>query len=176
GSRPAWARLAGARAPDAAVLWLGAADLAGLETIAADGPPLYLSSSLAGPCEQALPRPLWARGRCVQQSALPDAAARRQPVEAWLRAKGVDVAVDALVLDTHFAIRTFGETLSHVVQNFSQPYLIEKLEHRIEASVTPSSRPRLALGAGQRFASKGAYIVRPADGAGVEAETSWIVP
>jgi hypothetical protein len=38
--------------------------------------------------------------------------------------------------------------------------------------------PRLSLGPGQRFASKGAYIVKFADGIGekVIAESDWIVP
>jgi hypothetical protein len=37
--------------------------------------------------------------------------------------------------------------------------------------------PRLSLAPGQRFASKGAYIVRFAgDGKSIEAESEWIVP
>lgn len=172
-----WQRLSGPAAPQVTVLWLAGDDLDGAEALVAAGSPaLYLSSTLAGGCPDALPRLLWPRSRCIHPYALPDAAARERPVEAWLRAKGVEVPVDALVLDTHFAVRAFGEALEHLGQNFSREYLIEKFEHRLAANVTPSAYPHLALGAGQRFASKGAYIVRPSDSGGIEAVTEWIVP
>jgi bacillopeptidase F len=171
-----WRRLAATRA-DVAVLWLPGEDLAGAEPLAAArAPALYLSATLAGGCPAALPRALWPRSRCIHPLALPDGAARARPVEAWLRARGVEVPVDALVLDTHFAVRALGEALEHLGQHFSREYLIERLEHRLAGNVTPSAHPRLALGAGQRFASKGAWIVRPSESGSLEPVTPWIVP
>ncbi len=61
---------------------------------------------------------------------------------------------------------------------FSRDYFVETLEREAERAANPGVFPRLGLGAGQRFASKGCYIVRPAAGApgGLAAASDWIVP
>jgi hypothetical protein len=55
---------------------------------------------------------------------------------------------------------------------------VESFEHEAENALNPGVYPRLALGPGQRFASKGCYVVRLADGSpgGIEAVGGWIVP
>ena len=50
-------------------------------------------------------------------------------------------------------------------------------EHVFAKRESTTIYPRLGLSQGQRFASKGGYIVRFAeDGNGLIAETDWIVP
>jgi hypothetical protein len=61
---------------------------------------------------------------------------------------------------------------------FIAGFFVESVEEETENALNPGLFPSLSLGPGQRFASKGCYVVRFADGApgGVEAASGWIVP
>ena len=65
-----------------------------------------------------------------------------------------------------------------MVDHFSRDYFIESVEHEAESLPNPGVFPHLSLGPGQRFASKGSYIVKPSDRApgGFEAVSEWIIP
>ncbi len=65
-----------------------------------------------------------------------------------------------------------------MTMHFSRDYLLEKLEHMAENSLSTSVYPRLSLAPGQRFASKGCYIVKPStdEGHSVSAVSRWLVP
>jgi hypothetical protein len=62
--------------------------------------------------------------------------------------------------------------------HFSRDYLLEKLEHMADSALSTSVYPSFSLAPGQRFASKGCYIVRPsAESPGsVSAVSDWLVP
>ena len=65
-----------------------------------------------------------------------------------------------------------------MVDRFSREYLLEYVEHEAENALNPGTYPELALGPDQRFASKGAYVVRVDPGAepAIVAMSRWIVP
>ena len=72
-----------------------------------------------------------------------------------------------------------GEALMHVAGNFYRDYLLEKIEHRLSSgSLSPSVYPRTSLGPGQRFLSKGCYVVKPAAQVkgGLAAVSALIIP
>jgi len=66
--------------------------------------------------------------------------------------------------------------LDQMLDFFSRDYLLETVEHMAESTVTPSAYPRLSLGPGQRFASKGSYILRYAPKGVLLPTGGWIVP
>lgn len=167
--------------PAVLVLWLSEGDLESLGALeGAQGlEEIYLSSSLAAECTRLVPAPLRDRTFCIRPFALPDQSARQlRPTRAWLKVNGIEMTQERIQVDTFFAVRTLGEALRHVVGNFSREYVVEKVEHRLSSTVTPSSYPEVSLASGQRFASKGAYIVQPSAEAesGMTAVTDWIVP
>jgi hypothetical protein len=65
-----------------------------------------------------------------------------------------------------------------MVDTFVPDYLIERIEEMLEHRVITGYYPRLALAPGQRFASKGGYIVRFADPRGhqIIPISDWITP
>jgi hypothetical protein len=62
-------------------------------------------------------------------------------------------------------------------ENFSRDYFIERIEQMAQSALSPSIYPHLSLGPGQRFASRGAYVVRfPGDAGGVPiAVSDWLI-
>jgi len=70
-----------------------------------------------------------------------------------------------------------GDSISHLLDEYSRDYFIERLEHMVARSLVTSVYPRMSLGPGQRFASKGAYLVKyPLQKGLVEPVSDWIVP
>lgn len=181
------ARLAAqlASRPESAVLilWLDRDDLAGL---AADpnGPRdrvsrVYLSSTLAGDAPPSLP-PAWQdRAFALRRTRLPGKPPPHAfRVHAWLDARGVAGGDERTELDTYFTLTALDDALSRMADHFSRDLLIETLERQVEVDFNPGVYPRLALGPGQRFASKGCYVVKLAPGQpeGVEGQGEWVVP
>jgi hypothetical protein len=81
-------------------------------------------------------------------------------------------------LQTYYALTMLQFGLQNVINDFYRDYLIEVIEHEAENELNPGTHPILALGPGQRFASKGAFIATPAadDKAGYRVVSGWIVP
>ncbi|HVT18856.1 MAG TPA: SCO family protein [Thermoanaerobaculia bacterium] len=180
---PAGLLAGGPGAPTALVLWLDRADLAALApavAVAASGAArLYLSYSLLGEELPALPPALRDRTFLTFRYALPgNLAPQGWRSRAWLRSRGVASGHERIELDTLFTLAAADDALGRMAGRFSREYFVETLEREAERDANPGVFPRLGLGAGQRFASKGCYIVKPAAGAlgGLAAASDWIVP
>ena len=80
--------------------------------------------------------------------------------------------------DTYLACGLLSEVLSHMVDTFVRPYLIEQLQAMVEHRVITGYYPRLTLAENQHFASKGGYLVRFAQPSGnqVVADSDWMTP
>lgn len=102
---------------------------------------------------------------------------RAYRVRAWMHTRRLDISHRDLQYDTYYALTIMQFGLMHIVEAFSRDYFMEYVEHEAENSLNPGTYPRLALGPGQRYASKGAYIVSWDDEENqVEAVTDWIIP
>jgi hypothetical protein len=68
--------------------------------------------------------------------------------------------------------------VTHSKDTYSREFLLERMEHRLGTALEPSIYPHLSLGPGQRFASKGSYIVAVggADDRELTPVSDWIVP
>jgi len=114
------------------------------------------------------------RSRFLQERIAP----RMVRLRAWLRARNVPQAEERIQANAFFAATIAGDALAHMDENYSQDYFIERVEHMTEQSLFPSVYPRLSLGPGQRFASRGGYVLGFAqDGERRMTPLSdWIVP
>lgn len=167
-------RLGEAR-PTILVLWLDDAGLRELGELPGSVREVYLSASLVDEVT-----PAWRdRVRLTYPFALPG---REEPriyrLRAWMRSRGIARTHERYQLEAYFALSIADHALMHLVESFSRDFFVEAVEHEAENALNPGVYPRLSLGPGQRFASKGCYVVRLVDEApgGIEAVGGWIVP
>jgi len=171
--------LAGLAAGDARVLWLRPADLSQLAKLPAPAGPVYLSG-LMGELEDAPLPPAWRPvTRMPYLFDLPDERRVRLDYQhGWFVARKIKVASLRTQSDTFLACGLLAETLSHMVDAFQRDYLIERLDDSVEHRILTGYYPRLSLGIGQSFGSKGGYIVHFAgpEGTKLARDSDWIVP
>ncbi|MDD2662078.1 MAG: amino acid ABC transporter substrate-binding protein, partial [Methylococcales bacterium] len=99
-------------------------------------------------------------------------------VRQWMHAQHLDITFPRLQFQTYYAMTMVEFALDQVHDDFYRDYFIEGIEHEAENNLNIGTHPTLALGPGQRFASKGAYIVRSDSKmpGGLRAVSDWIVP
>jgi hypothetical protein len=158
--------------PDVLVLWLAEPDLETVAAISAESSPssqIFISSSLSGSDPQ-IPASLIARVRRVHPFDVPQNKSRKLArLNNWLKSRDLEQRDPRIQADAYFAVTFLGRVMTHLKQNFSREYLIEVLEHALDNATFSSVYPRVSLGPGQRFASKGAYIL----GLSGEGEPEW---
>jgi hypothetical protein len=163
---------------DALVLWLRPQDLAALG--AAPAAAAVYASGLLGGLERAPVPPLWRdRTRLTYPFDLPER--RRVRIDfalGWFAARHIPVVAEQVQADTYLALGLASEVLKHMVDAFSRDYLVERMVSEIEHRIVTGYYPRLALATGQRFASKGGYLVRWSGPTGtrIVPDGDWIIP
>ncbi|MDO8448467.1 MAG: cytochrome C [Rhodoferax sp.] len=175
-------KLLGSQSPSVLVIWLDAADVQNLRF--ASTPPaglqeIYLSASLSAMRRPDLPDNWLEKVHMVYPFDLPDSRERRLArMNVWLRAKKIPLADERTQANAFFAVTVTGDAISHLGENFSRDYFIERIEQMTAASLSPSIYPHLSLGPGQRFASRGGYVVRFPPGADSPPLPvgNWLVP
>jgi mono/diheme cytochrome c family protein len=178
-----WKGLLEDERPSVLVLWLGNKDLRTLESAHASAGTVrqfFLSYSLL----DAIPRLTANSFRDKVYLTYPFALPRAEEphvyrVRAWLRSRGISRTQEERVqLNTFFALSVADYSLMRLAGNFFRDYFVESVEQETESTTNPGVFPHMSLGPGQRFASKGCYIVRPSTGTqgDLEAASGWLVP
>jgi len=163
----------------AVVMWLRPPDLAALPQAPPTGAALYVSGVMGGLERAPLPA-LWRAGtHMAYPFDLPEK--RRVRVDyalGWIHARHIPLVAEQVQTDTYLACGLVSETLSHMVDIFVRDYLVERLQDTVGHRIVTGYYPRLSLSAGQRFASKGGYLVHfaQARGPALQAENGWLVP
>jgi hypothetical protein len=177
-----WQQLARQTPGSTLVLWLGPKDLAQAQALTELGSPaktVYLSSNLNPGKRSGLAADGGGRVRMVYPQELPAAReARLQAARRWLQGKGIALVDEKLQMNAYLAATVTGLVVSHSMDTYSREFLLERMEHRVGTANEPSIYPRLSLGPGQRYASKGSYIVQVAgaEDRDLKALSDWIVP
>jgi len=172
--------LGGASKADVLVLWLRPDDLAALGD-GSSAPGTVFVSGLMGGLEHApLPESWRSRVRMAYPYDLPESRSLRMRYPlSWFSIRHIPVVDEELQANTYLACGLLAETLSHMADNFAQPFMVELLQTSIERRlINTGYYPRMVLGQNQHFASKGGYIVHFAQPAGsrLAADSGWVVP
>lgn len=178
-----WSRLLDEARPGVLVLWLDDDDIGNLHgqgEMPSGMENIYLSGSLiVRPCRVLLFGDWLERMRLVYPFELTERRQQRlSRVKHWLAARKIAPVNERIQSSTYFAATIAGDALSHMGDTFSRDYFIERVEHMTEQSLSSAIYPRLSLGPGQRFASRGSYVARfPGEGEYMLVPVSeWIVP
>jgi len=164
---------------DVLVLWLRAADLNSLPA-----PPRAISavyaSGVMGGLEQAPLAPAWRSvARIAYPYELPEARSLRlnYPL-GWFHLNRIALVAERVQVDTFIACSILTQALASMIGEYRRDYLIERLEAMLSSRIVDGYYSRLGLAPGQRFASKGGYLVRftGSTGSAVAADGDWIVP
>jgi ABC-type branched-subunit amino acid transport system substrate-binding protein len=177
-----WQQLAEKAVGATLVLWLPPRDLEHAQSLTAAGSRIkavYLSSSLIASPRTGLAADATGLVRLVYPQdppALRDA--RLAVVRRWLGSNGIAPADEQVQMNAYLAATVTGMLVTHSKDTYSREFLLERMEHRLGTALEPSIYPHLSLGPGQRFASKGSYIVAVggADDRELTPVSDWIVP
>ncbi len=164
---------------DALVFWLRPEDLRSLQSVPVKTSRVWMSGEMGGLEQAPLPASWRAAARMAYPVDLPgQRVVRVDYALSWFRIRKIPLLAQQVQTDTYLACGLVSETLNHIVDAFVRDYLIERIEMALDHRVLTGYYPRLTLAPGQRFASKGGYIVRFADvqGTRVTPLGEWITP
>jgi hypothetical protein len=164
------------RADDTVVLWLRGDDLRELPPQPPKGA-VFASGVMAGLEDAPLPASWRAATRFAYPVDLPNRRAVRLAYElTWFKTQHIPVVAERVQVDTFVACQVLSEAVGHSFGDLVPDYLIEQIENMISLKLIDGFYPRLGLAPGQRFASKGGYLVRLTAPGTVVADTDWSVP
>jgi hypothetical protein len=173
------AALRGGPAVDALVLWLRPADIAALGEVPTATSTVYVSGLMGGQEHTPLPAGWRSRSWIAYPFDLPDRSRVRVSLALeWFTIRRIPLVAEQVQLDTYLACGVLAESVGHMADVFVPEYLVERAEEMLERRLMTGAYPRLTLSEGERFASKGGYMVRFADSAGTQmiADRDWTVP
>lgn len=164
---------------DALVLWLRPGDLEALPPDATAPSSVFVSGLMGGLENAPLPQSWRGTTRLTYPFDLPPQRTIRMNYPlGWFRIQHIPVVDERTQTDTYLACSILAEAAGTMLNNFVPDYLVERVEVELSHRIINGYYPRLGLAPGQRFASKGSYVVHFADGAGkrLVADSDWIVP
>jgi hypothetical protein len=171
--------LGGVDKDTALILWLRGSDLAALSARAPQ-PRLLLMSGLMGGLEEAPLPASWRKAATLTYPLdLPELRKIRMNYPlGWMRIHDIPVVAERVQVDTYIACGIVSEILNEMLDSFVRDYLIERTETMISHRLVNGYYPRLSLAPGQRFASKGGFMVHFAAPTGTQivAEGDWTTP
>jgi len=171
--------LGSVRTGDTVVLWLRSDDLSELPVDPPQNAAVFASGLMAGLENAPLPAGWRSATRITSPVDLPKHRAVRlvYPL-TWFRTQHIPVVAERVQVDTYVACQVLSEAVGHAFGDLLPDHVIEQIENMVSFKLLDGFYPRLGLAPGQRFASKGGYIVRlaEANGGPVVAQTDWRVP
>ena len=164
---------------DALVLWLRPRDLAALDGLPVPQATVFMSGLLGGLEGTPLPASWRERTHMAYPFGLPKQRLINVDFAlGWFRIRQIPVVDLQVQSDTYLACGLLSETLNRMADTFVRDYLVERMQGMLEHRIITGYYPRLSLAAGQRFASKGGYLVRFSEAPDVRlvADQKWMVP
>lgn len=175
-----WTKLAERHRDGTLVLWLGSEDFAVLADLAGRFPSLTLvaSATVLGDGLTTLPHVLRPRSWITHPYRLPGDRERLEHlVKPWLKTKKIPETNLAISSKMYFLGTMLTNVFMHLQRNYYRDYFLDVIDMLRDESDTIANYPRLSFGPGQRFASKGCYLVQLTDDEPAEllVKSDWVI-
>jgi len=144
------------------VLWLNTPPMKKIETVLKDTSELthiFLSASFIENNFDIIPQTLIEKVYLTYPFNKPNRLHHIR-LTNWARIRKLKITDLRVQANAYFAAKVASDALMHIRTNLYRDYFLERIEHMIDNSVITSVYPRMSLGPGQRFASKGSYIIQ----------------
>lgn len=161
---------------EAAVLWVPRDRLAGIaQQLQPES--LYLSSTLLDRQLEDLPLDRQKSVYIAHPYRLPgepDPALRR--FIAWAKTRHIEIAYPRQQSEAYFACLAANDSLTHIRRFLIRDYMLDMLDHAQGLAGYLPVYARPTLGPGQRYLTKGGYVLRVVDGTADSTHVEWVRP
>jgi len=157
-----WQKLSASNPQAALVVWLTAADLAGIETLADREPPaLFLSATLLGESLRTLPEKVRNFTYIGYPTRLPgDGDYTKSIITSWMQMKQIPVT-NMAITSKIFALKSMlPSALMELGVDCYRDFFLDILDGAKDQKTASASYPMLSFGPGKRYAAKGCYIIQ----------------
>lgn len=176
-----WERIMLDPRPIILLLWLDVQDLGKIGTLEQNRTPLraiVIPGGLLDDSYTIIPDGLRERVYMTSRFNLPGTQRkRRMVVEQWLRARKIPVTDLDIQSRMYFLGWMLSGAIKYIRSQYFREYFLEGFDMMIDQSYAIAVFPRLTFGPGQRYASKGCYIVRLTKGPDPELVqvSDWVI-
>jgi hypothetical protein len=166
--------------PVVLLAWLKGTDtemFAAIDKNRSSGTTVFASATLLAGDFSALPADLRGDALLTYPYSLPGSEKRsRFSVERWHIARNIPLTDFTLQAKMYFLGWMLPGAIKHLRSEFYRDYFLEGFDMMLDQDYSIAVYPRLTFGAGERYASKGCYIVRlnPADDTVMEQVSDWV--
>jgi len=163
------------------VVWLDGNDIASIGELATaeTRPPMVIaSSSTLGEAVLSVPEELRDIAFFTKPDSFPEDEVRsRLATESWLRAKKLPITNFDIQARMYFLGWTLAPMVKMMRDDFYRDYFFDIVDMMRDQYYSVAVYPRLSFGPGQRYASKGCYIVQLTGGdePKLEKRSNWVV-
>jgi hypothetical protein len=176
-----WKNLLGTHSQTVLLLWLEAEDITNLGGLAqAKIPPqmVFLSSGLIGTDLSIVPDKVRAISYLSYPYKLPGKSTKRvEVVKRWLQARDLSFSNKEIQTRMYFLGWMLPAGIKHMRSEFFREYFMEGFDMMVDQNYAIAIYPRLSFGPGQRYASKGCYIIQLSKGPNPELikKSEWVI-
>lgn len=150
------------------VLWLGSEDFAAIAAIAANDPSLamiFLSADLLDRRYDRVPPAMRDRTYLAYPYSLPqEEKPIRSVARQWMEARDIRIDDEVLNSQLYFVGWLLSGVMQRMKSDFYRDHFLDILDMMRDEYYSIGCYPRVSFGPGQRYASKGCYIVQVSDG------------
>jgi ABC-type branched-subunit amino acid transport system substrate-binding protein len=174
-----WKRLSADHPGAVLLVWLGPADLTGIDSLAESGNrPLFFSASLLAGDYAKLPDALRDISFIMYPNRLPGSEEySRNLLSNWMRFKKLP-QTDMKIASHVFLFKSiFSEALNSTSGEYYREFFLDMIDEGRDQPQTSIVYPQLSFGPGQRYASKGCYVVSITKGDRPELirQSDWVI-
>jgi hypothetical protein len=175
-----WMKLVERHKNGVLVLWLGGGDLARFARVAGKTPSMTIiaSSTVIGDELSALPENLRPQTYITYPYRLPrERGLVISQVRPWLRHKKIPETNFDISSRMYFLGTLLTDVFMHMKTNYYRDHFLDVIDMLEDETDTIATYPRLSFGPGQRYASKGCYIVQLSSGEKPEIirKSDWVI-